>query len=157
MVAKVTHRVPGNAEYLAVMMLLLVVPCFAIWKASGRESLNGGGGAAEMSALIVLLALLVTIYHHSYDCLLMAVSMVGLGLNSKILFPKMHRGWALVLASLIAIPMLNYVSTKAIRDRLSFEQLDLTWQAITMINGASLTVALLICVYFVITHRDSYA
>ncbi|QEG23267.1 glycosyltransferase family 87 protein [Mariniblastus fucicola] len=144
-VAKGMNRVPGTAEYLGVMLLLLIVPCVAIWKASSRETDSGAGG---LTALIVVLALLVTIYHHSYDCLIAAAILFAMLLNSRRLIPAVPRYVAIATAVLLAVPMLNYVSTRAARNALAFEQSDWLWQAITTVNGISLTLALLIAIWF---------
>ena len=104
--------------------------------------------------MIVVLAMLVTIYHHSYDCIIVAVSMVAMLLNSRRLIPSMP-GWiAVFVGLLLAVPLLNYVSTRAVRDKLGFEQLDIAWQSITMVNGACLTLAMLIAMYFAINRKN---
>jgi len=144
MVAKVMHRVPGTAEYLGVMMVLLTIPCAVLWRLTGRENGDCEQGAAGLSALIVVLALLVTIYHHSYDCLIVVVSLVALLLNSKRLFPDWSRLVAIVVGILLLVPLLNYVSTRSARNAMGFEQADWIWQLITMGNGIGLAIALLI-------------
>lgn len=145
MVAKAMHRVPGTVEYLGVMLLLLLVPCVVLWKLSGRE-VDGelDHGAGGWTALIVVLALLVTLYHHSYDCLIIVVSLSALLLNSKRLFPDWSRTVAWVTGMLLTIPMLNYVSTISARNALGLEQSDSLWQWITVGNGIALTLALVI-------------
>lgn len=146
MVAKVMQRAPGTIEYFATMIVLLIVPGIAIWKASSAESKFAGAGS--LSALIVLLATLVTLYHHSYDCLLVSASIFGLLLNSKKMMPSMPRTASLSIGLLVLVPMLNYVSTQSIRDKAGFDPLGLAWQSITMINGICLTTALIVAVYF---------
>ena len=161
MVAKMSKRAPGNLEYLSVMCVLLVIPCFAVWHAAEREGMpaqhdgqlhdemaaSSDQGAAGLSALIVVLAMLVTIYHHSYDCLIVSVGMVGLLLNSNQLVSSLHGKLSMIVATLLSVPMLNYASTKSVRDRLGFDQLDATWQLVTMLNGVCLVTALGICIY----------
>jgi hypothetical protein len=58
---------------------------------------------------------------------------------------------------LLMVPMLNYVSTRAVRERLGFEQLDFTWQAITMVNGICLTVALVIMIGYAFDRKTTHA
>lgn len=148
MAAKIMQRAPGTAEYLMTMMALLVVPCLTLWKVSAKEiqsASNSIRGAGGLSALIVVLSLLVTIYHHSYDCVVMAVSVCALLLGSQALF-----GWSRLkstfVGALLLLPMLNYASTHAIKNLLGFEQSDMLWQLITLINGMCLAVALLLAI-----------
>ena len=157
MVAKMMHRVPGNVEYLTVMMGLLVLPCLALWRLSAREltTQEQDSGAAGLSAMIVLLAMLVTIYHHSYDCIIVAVSLFAMLLNSRRLVSGMSRPTAILIAMLLAVPMFNYASTRAVRNKLGFEQQDVVWQAITLLNGACLTLALLIAMYIVFNKKTA--
>lgn len=145
MVAKAMHRVPGTPEYLVVMLLLLVIPCIVLWKVSQREvDTELDPGAGGWTAHIVVLAMLVTLYHHSYDCLIIAVSLCAFLLNSRRLFPDWSRVSVYVTAMLLTIPMLNYVSTRSVRNMLGLEQVDWLWQWITVGNGVALTLALVI-------------
>jgi hypothetical protein len=155
LVAKVMHRVPDNKEYLATMLVLLVVPGLAVWKASAHE--NADRGVSSVSAIVVILAMLVTIYHHSYDCLLVCVSIIGLLLNRSRLFPRIPVRVLIFAGLLLMVPMLNYASTRAVRERLGFEQLDFTWQAITMVNGICLTVALVIMIGYAFDRKTTHA
>ncbi len=148
MVAKVMNRIPGTGEYLLTMVPLLIVPCIALWHVSRLEiESTRTEGAAGLSSLILSLSLLVTIYHHTYDCLVLSVAIVAL-------LPGAGRlaGWkrqeSLIIAALLLVPMLNYLSTHAARNKLGFEQTDMVWQAITMINGVCLTIALLLSIFW---------
>lgn len=147
--AKVTKRVPGTVEYLITMVPLLVVPCVALWKIGAFEKESRyDSGAGGLSALIVVLTVLLSIYHHSYDCLVMVVSMIALLLSAHRYYPEWPRLVTIGTGFLMLIPMLNYLSTRAARNALGFEQSDLTWQLITMINGLVLITALIIAIHF---------
>lgn len=150
MAAKLMHRVPGSAEYLVVMLVLLIVPCVAIWRCSGHEVENEQAekGAGSLSALVAVLALLVTIYHNSYDCLVVSVAMVAMLLHGSQLKTALPRFASLIVGILLAVPMINYASTRAVREKLGFEQSDSIWQLITMSNAICLALALLIAIFF---------
>ena len=157
MVAKTMHRNPGTMEYLAVMMVLIVVPCLALWRYSKQEIENADldSGAGGLTALIAVLAMLVTIYHHSYDCLIVAVAMVALLLQGPRLLKTVPRFVSICIGFLLAIPMLNYSSTRTIRDRFEFENVDAAWQVITMVNGICLTLALLVAIWFALKEKTA--
>ena len=157
LIAKFMHRVPGTVEYLGVMLVLLIVPCLAIWRCSGREVVHDEieKGAASLTAVVAVLALLVTIYHHSYDCLVVSVAMVSMLLHGSQLKTGLPRFVSLCIGVLLAIPMINYASTRAFRDRLGFEQSDSIWQLITMSNGICLGLALLIAMLFALKTKTA--
>ena len=156
-VAKVMHRVPSSVEYLVVMLVLLVIPCLAIWRASIQEVERNGveKGAGSLTAVIVVLALLVTIYHHSYDCLITSVAMVSLLLQGSQLKTSIPRFASIGIGVLLMVPMGNYASTRAFRDKLGFDQLDSAWQFTTMSNGICLAFALLVVIFFVLKRKTA--
>ena len=157
MVAKVMHRIPGTGEYLGVMLLLLIVPCVALWRATSNDGEDDGvdHGAGGLTALIVVLAMLVSIYHHSYDCLLVAVVFISALLQAKQMMPSMPRLNSIIVGFLLAFPMVNFVSTRSGREGLGFEQSDSVWQLITMANGACLLLALLISLPFALKKKTA--
>ncbi len=141
MFAKTVNWVPDDSIYLAGMFVLLVVPCVVIHQITDRET---DSGAASLTACISLITILIAIYHHSYDCLLIVVPWVGLTFFRPYVLPEMSKRWKTVLALLLTVPLLNYLSTQSFRDKLGFDQYEFTWQSITMINGLCLFVVLLI-------------
>jgi hypothetical protein len=153
MAAKVMQRVPGTPEYLGVMLVLLILPCVVIWKASSAEVSRHERSAGGLSALLVVLTLMVSVYHHSYDCIVLSVSLFATAIGSRHLIQDFPRPYSAGVAILLAVPMMNYVSTRAARDRLGFEQADWLWQVVTMTNGICLSIALLIVIGFVFGNR----
>jgi hypothetical protein len=150
MVAKALNWIPGNAVYLGAMLLMILLPGWAVYKARQHES-NGADvgaisdlGASGLSAIILVLALLVTLYHHSYDCLLCCVACSGLVLAGERVCPTIPHRLRQVMAFLLAVPAVNYLSTQSVRDKLELDQYGFVWQSITMINGVCLLLALLI-------------
>jgi len=142
MFAKVTNWAPGDLVYLASMFVLIALPCWVLWKSPDDENVR------PLSSLLIVLAMLVTIYHHSYDCLLVSVACVGLLLNAKRTFASLPSRVSLATGLMLAAPMLNYLSTKFIRDKFEFDPYGFLWQSITMINGVCLLTGLLVAIWY---------
>lgn len=138
MVAKVMNSAPNDKVYLAVMVVLLVIPGIAVYRLSGFER----QGAASLSGAIISVSVLLSIYHHSYDCLLLVVPWAGLAFFGCMKEMRVWERSALVV--LLATVAGNYLSTQTARNRLGLDQLDPAWQAITLINGICLLIALVI-------------
>jgi hypothetical protein len=141
MFAKTINWIPDDKAYLAGMLALLVVPCILIRQITDREVETGADG---LTASIAVITILIVIYHHSYDCLLIVVPWVGFTFCQSRVLPGMSMPWKTMLAILLSVPLLNYLSTQSARNILGFDQLDSAWQLITMINGLCLFAALLI-------------
>ena len=139
MYAKVVDWVPRDGVYLGCMFVLVTLVGVGMNRIVAIESNQGATGP---SALIVVLTVLLSIYHHSYDCLLLAVPAIGLIFFGPTTLKEIPPRIRLVLAFLIAVPAVNYLSTKMVLEFLAFEPLGVTWQAITMINGVCLFFAL---------------
>lgn len=145
MFAKAINWIPGKAVYLVCMVILLIPPGLVIRRAVADEQNRGAMG---LTALIAMLALLVTLYHHSYDCLLVVPGVLSLllfGNKTMVEVPPLGR-WVVVV--LLLVPAVNYFSTLSFRDRMGLEQYSFLWQSITMINGFSLVISLLILMYY---------
>jgi len=61
---------PGHTAHLASMMLFLALPMFALYRRSRAGMDDGLGG---LTGALILVSSLVSIYHQSYDALLMVV------------------------------------------------------------------------------------
>ena len=73
-IAKWTRSVPGDLTHLAVMGAVLVPPMILLF---GRWRKGVDDGLAGMTGAIIVTALLVSLYHQSYDALLMFAPAVG--------------------------------------------------------------------------------
>lgn len=144
MFAKVMDWNPDAKVYLVGMFFLLIVPGLAIAKTTNVES---NSGACGLTGWIVMLSMLIGLYHHSYDCLLLVAPWIGITFFGKQTLPELGSFSRWTISLLTAVPAGNYLSTQTARDKLGFEQLDFAWQAITMINGICLLIALLILLY----------
>jgi len=143
-VAKIAKQKPGSLFHLGTMLGLLIVPGIAIWKISKVESNRGANG---ISGMILMLAMLITIYHHSYDCLLMAVAWVGVTFFGKRICPELKSIELYALSFLLGLPALSYFASMRFRDFMGIDNQSTVWNIVTSINGTCLLVALLILLF----------
>ena len=144
LVCKLAGWNPGGKMYLAAMFALLMLPGFVIFRVVETESHSGATG---LSGWIVMLSMLVGLYHQSYDCILLVVPWVGITFFGDQTLPEVSKPIRFLISLLVAIPAVNYLSTKSAFDKLGIEPLTPLWQSITMINGICLIVALLILLF----------
>ena len=142
-IAKIIDWKPDNKTYLAFMVVLLIIPCWAIWNAAEYESNSGMTG---LTGILASVAILVTIYHHSYDCLLVAIPWVGLTFFGKLVCPELKSIERWALSVLLGITAINYASTLKVRSLLSLENQSAIWNVITAVNGVCLFAALIILI-----------
>ena len=140
-VSKFMHWRPDNKFYFVAMMIALIIPGVAIWKVSKYES---NRGAAGLSSMILVLALLITIYHHSYDCLLVSLACFAVVVGGRKVCSDLKTIECWVLGLLLVVPAINYFSTMRFRDLLGLENVSLAWNVVTSVNGVCLLLALLI-------------
>ena len=138
MTSKLLKAAPGDAVYLGMMVVLLIVPGIALFR---LQRLNISG-AAGLSGAIISTSILLGIYHHTYDCLLLIVPWVGIAMYGTCEGMKSSERWA--VGMMMAVVAGNYLSTKAARGLLGFEQTDFGWTAITLLNGICILLSLLI-------------
>lgn len=139
MVAKVRDWVPDDRVYLGAMVLLLAIPMFVIWRLRPVESNTGATG---LTAWLAVLSLLLSIYHHSYDCLLLVVPWVGILFYGPLTLAEIRPWVRWAVALLAAIPAGNYLSTISFRNVMGWDSGDSVWQAVTMLNAICLVIAL---------------
>ena len=139
MFAKITQWNPSDAVYIVAMLIITTGIGVFLRRIAGCESNTGATGP---SALIIALTILVGVYHHSYDCLLLAVPTVGLLFFGSSTMPEISPKARLAIALLVAVAAINYLSTKSIMGYLALQPLGFQWQSVTLINGLCLSVAL---------------
>jgi hypothetical protein len=138
-IAKWTGNDPGDAAHLSVMFALLIVPMLVLWR---RQRVGMDDGIAGLTGALLMLGLLVSLYHQSYDSLLMTAPIAGaIGLQLPA-WKRMGTRRRLALISLMGFPALNYLSTRTCLNR--FELSEQTVRIFTSLNGLSLAAALLI-------------
>jgi len=143
-VAKWRGLDPGDLQHLIGMGVVLAVPMMVLWKRR-RQAGSPASDAAEqiggIDGALILTASLVSLYHQSYDALLMVVPVAAILMGRNWPWshsPLGHRGW---LAALLAWPLLNYFSTRMFLLRLDPSP---QWvKVLTSLNGLALTVGLI--------------
>ena len=141
-VSKIMEWKPGNKTYFAAMLALLVMPGITVWRCTRNE---GNTGATSLSGMIICLAMLVSIYHQSYDYLLMGVAWFGVAFFSAA-SGELKSYERFTLIALLGIPAVNYLSTSRFRDVMGFDDQSGMWTVITSVNGVCLLAAMLILI-----------
>jgi hypothetical protein len=149
MVARVLRTAPGDVVSLAAMVAVLAVPGIVLWRA-GRHGYEYGATGA--SGMLIVLAVLLSIHHHSYDCLLLAVPWIGFAFFGTRVAPHLAPATRLAVSVLTAVPAANYLSTLTFQQKLGLDADGPAWIAITLVNGACLTAALIV---LLVAHRGS--
>ena len=144
MYAKITDWAPDDKIYLAGMLVIVSLVGLVLWRASDRET---NSGATGLTGFIAILTLLLSLYHHSYDCLLLAVPAVGVLFFGRTTLPDVPTFSRYAVAILTMIPIVNYTSTKSAMGLMSLKPLSFWWQAVTLVNGACLLAALAILLF----------
>jgi len=138
---------PPEKIYLLAMFPQLAVVAFFIGRIAKYERQQPlHAGVLGPSAIIGLLAITISIYHHAYDTLLVFVPIVSLLFFAKTALPLLPNRYRFLALGLSLVPMLNFVSTKSVRDKLDLDPYGFVWQSITMINGISLLLALVVLI-----------
>ncbi|MFG0287002.1 MAG: glycosyltransferase family 87 protein [Rhodopirellula sp. JB044] len=141
-VAKWAGNDPGDLPHLLAMFGLLAFPMLVLYRRMRR---GFDDGIAGWTGAILMLGLLVSLYHQSYDSLLLTAPIAG-AIGLRLSAWRDLNGWVRwSLIALMALPAFNYLSTRTFLNR--FEMSETTTRIFTSLNGVSLAIALLlICV-----------
>jgi hypothetical protein len=140
-IAKWRGADPGQLTHLAVMGAVLLVPIVLLVK---RRRLGLDDGLAGMTGALILITILVSIYHQSYDAMLIAAPLSGLLICQVDAWKSLSRTWQRLLILLLLIPPGNYLSTQMVLKRFDPES-NLVLVA-TSLNGIALALLLtLLC------------
>ena len=151
---------------LLIPLGVLAIGGFFIWMEIDPEHRTGINSRTGLLAIIVLLT---CIYHQPYDCLLLWIPLAALFLGD----PKVIQGFGSVsrflLVMLLMIPMVNFVSTKLVLDRLGIDDgvssIPLgggveqflhvwPWKLAVTLNGIALLLAAVIVVMAILRNWD---
>lgn len=156
-VAKWMNWQPGEFEHLALMLPLIVLPAWVVWRT--RPGLYGAGEPitelpdsfrptvarwlpADLNAAVCLLAINVTLYHHYYDLLILAPVILA-ALAGTCGWDRWPVGrWA--MAGVCGFVCWNYLSSNQVLDRLNLPEPG--HMLMTSVNGVLLAVALAVTV-----------
>ncbi len=143
-ISKVVGWKPNDGGYLSSMMFMLAIPGWVIFKVAANERNRGATG---LTAMIVCLTILVSIYHHSYDSLLIAVPWIGLTFFRSIDQHELPDWARTVTAVLLAVPLANYLSTRVFQQKMGLDPQGPVWEILTSANGVCLLLALVVLVW----------
>lgn len=144
-VAKWMGSDPREVMHLVVMGFILAP---IMWLLDRRRRLSIDDGLLGMTGALILTTMLVSIYHQSYDALVLIAPLAGIffGVQSKTWQDK--PGWVRwATAALMLAPLFNYLSTRVVLGSLGWglESEQLTGARIfTSINGVSLAILLVL-------------
>jgi hypothetical protein len=150
-VAKWFGSDPRELLHLIVMGFILAP---VLWLLNKRRRLGIDDGLLGMTGALILTTMLVSIYHQSYDGLLLIGPLAGIFFGVQ---AKTWRGkpawvrWA--AAGLMLAPLYNYLSTRVVLGILGWglEAGDFTGARIfTSINGVALAILLVLLWYFAV-------
>ena len=138
-VAKWTRKDPKELTHLIVMAAILL-PALVILHLRRRRSLDDG--LTGITGALILTSSIVSIYHQSYDALLLVAPIAGLAACKQGVWREMNPWGRVIVAGLMLTPLCNYLSTHMVLDRLGLEAMNA--RVLTSINGVSLAALLLV-------------
>ncbi|WP_149495111.1 glycosyltransferase 87 family protein [Roseiconus lacunae] len=141
-VCKWTRSEPSQWTHLFVMFALLFWPMVAFVMRRRQQIDDGLGGA---TGAMILLAVLTSLYHQSYDAMLLVVP-----ITAAIATPPgywaatgMHLRWG--IAALMLLPQFNLLSTQSLLTKLDLGPA--AYAFATGLNGLAIAFALLLVCY----------
>ena len=131
---------PSQAVYLGFMFLMLAVPMWILFRRSrcGGEGDGEDDGIAGMTGALIFTTLIVSVYHQSYDALLVVAPLVGIVSRRLEVWKRYSTFVRLAMAAALSIPLFNYLSTQTFLNR--FELSEFWQRAFTSLSGAMLTI-----------------
>jgi hypothetical protein len=138
-IAKWTQKDPSEWTHLAVMAVLLLPPMALLHQ---RRQLGIDDGLAGITGAIILTTVLVSLYHQSYDALLMAAPVAGALIGRLPAWKSLGITKRLIFAGLLAFPAYNYLSTRMFLSRLDPDPVIV--RGLTSLNGICLAAALVL-------------
>tara|TARA_R110002049_G_scaffold185580_3_gene353844 strand:- start:89168 stop:90472 length:1305 start_codon:yes stop_codon:yes gene_type:complete len=148
-IAKWMQSAPAEKAHLAVMLALLLPP-MAVLHRRRRQGLDDG--VAGITGAIVITSMLVSLYHQSYDAVLMFAPAVAVLAGALPQWRRIGVPQRIGLAALMLVPAYNYLSTRMFLNRLD-PSLEMV-HVLTSVNGVALAIVLgLVCLLGVRARR----
>ena len=138
-VAKWTQDDPAEATHIIVMLAILAPAMIVLFR---RRKLGIDDGLVGVTGAIMLATMIVSIYHKSYDSLLLMAPLAGLAARRLPVWEGQPKWSQLVMAGLILLPLYSYFSSRMFLGRLGVGPLET--RVFTSINGLCLVVLLAI-------------
>ncbi len=136
-ICKWTGSEPNQLAHLGVMTLMLIWPMLILHRRRQLKIDDGLGGA---TGALILLGTLSSLYHQSYDALLVTTPVAALISVRGPFWQQMNLWSRLGFLTLLLISPLNYLTTRTVLSRLDIPASG--YQLLTSINGISLGIAL---------------
>lgn len=141
-VCKWTGNEPGQLAHIAVMAIILIWPMIILYR---RMHDGIDDGVAGVTGCLIMVATLSSVYHQSYDALLVAAPVTGLIAARLDGWKQLAPATRLTLGLLMLFPTFHYLSTRNILSRLDLGESG--FRVVTSAAGISLGIALvIICV-----------
>ncbi len=141
-VAKWTEDDPAEATHLIVMAVLLFPAMVVLFRRCRR---GVDDGVCGLTGAIILSALLTSLYHQSYDVLLLVAPAVGV-LAARLDGWRSLGAWhRIALAGVMLLPAYNYLSTRMFLLRIDPDPT--TVKLLTSLNGISLAILMVWCLF----------
>jgi hypothetical protein len=126
-----------QVELSAAAQALVLVLVVALGAIAVRRLARTSGSHTALSAAVVSATTLASVYHQTYDCLLLLAPLFGSVAGT------VARGrWRWPLATLLLVPFVNYFATLTAIQGLAIH--GATWRLVASINAAAVTGALLL-------------
>ncbi|MEL6898506.1 MAG: hypothetical protein AAFP90_20610, partial [Planctomycetota bacterium] len=140
LVAKWNDSIPDDLTHLAVMAVLLAPICgVLIWcRQTGRDD---GASVSGPVGTLVITASIVTLYHQSYDCLLLAAAATAILFANRNAWCSVPRYQRRIAFGLMLLPSVNLLSTQIVLNRIGIDAT--TFRFMTSINAITLVLLLL--------------
>ncbi|MEM6471976.1 MAG: glycosyltransferase family 87 protein [Planctomycetota bacterium] len=152
-ICKWSGNEPGQLTHLVVMFAMIASPMFLLFRrsqSSRDDGLVGGTGS------LILVAGISSLYHQSYDALLLVAPLAGIFAGAKYrtngLWSESPRLVRAVVATLLLIPLYSYFSTRMVL--MKFDGFgEFGFKLATSLNGVSIAIGLVIVCWLLA--RDS--
>ena len=127
----------GKAEVL-ILAAFMIIAALCIFAERDKEQLFGSTGRF---GLLAVLTVLISVYHQPYDALLLMIPLTILLFKSNDMVSIGGRNlrWTIIL--LLGFPMLNFVGTQMVLNRLDIVQNSNEWKIIVTANAVALLTA----------------
>jgi Glycosyltransferase family 87 len=141
----------GTPVKLAASAIVLGIACWALF---GLRKVQSHPEANALMTAIVALTTVSSIYHVTYDAMLVWGSIAGMALAARSLWPNTPIRWRWLVGALLLMPMVNVLGTNmaiSLQSKwfpwlgtLPVSWRDFGWLCICTLNGLSLLVALVL-------------
>ncbi|MEO1526744.1 MAG: glycosyltransferase family 87 protein [Planctomycetota bacterium] len=138
-VCKYTGYEPSQVVHLLVMAGMLALPMILLLR---RRSVTQDDGLAGATGALICVATLSSLYHQSYDAMLLTAPLVGLAACRIPFWQLMSWPKRSLYAGLFLFPLFNYLATRSVLTRLPFAREQ--YLVVTSLSGLVIGFTLLL-------------